>query len=155
MKIKQSYEEWINVEFPYSLIAIGARISLLSLLRSVQRRDVRHRLVETSECLVRGASDCQFIVCIIARNRAALFGDRVMPNRAALCFYNWCIAVPIRIWQNRWLSYTVIGAYSAEVEHDAPRCTVCSLCESCPPAHHRHSRLVHRAFAFCVLKLLI
>jgi len=72
-----------------------ARIPLLSL--SVQRRGVRRRHAETSECLVRGASDCQFIVCIIARNRAALFGDRVMPDRAALCFYNWCIALPIRM----------------------------------------------------------
>lgn len=39
---------------------------------SVQRTSVRRGHVETSECLVRGASDCQFIVRIIARNRAAV-----------------------------------------------------------------------------------
>lgn len=91
MKIKQIYTRNGQAS------TFAARISLLSFLRSVQRRGVRRRHVETSECLVRGASDCQFIVRIIARNRAALFGGRVTPSRAALCFYNWCIALPIRM----------------------------------------------------------
>lgn len=53
-----------------------------------------------------GASDCQFIVRIIARNRGPRYSNgRVMPSRAALCFYNWCIALPIIEWQNRRFVY--------------------------------------------------
>jgi len=81
--------------------SLAARISPLRLLRSAQRRgvgrqDERERErggraegkghVETSECLVRGASDCQFIVRIIACNRAALFGGRVMPGPSCVVF---------------------------------------------------------------------
>jgi len=59
---------------------------------------------------------------------------------------------PIRMTKPPALVYTVIDAYSAEVEHDAPRLHgMPSLWIVCPPAHHRHSRLVHRAPAFCVL----